>query len=376
MMISASGPRAGHDAAALRFLALCLGGWILLRVAMSLDPAAPLPPRDAMRPWRTAEPSAAMDSHDAGQSRKIRASSTAGASPLPAAGPFRIAGRRDGASMTAPMDADGDSVDPEGLRLAKIAGLLPSSTPATGAIPERALGWGALSSHAADAPGRGQPFWMQRPLARWSLGGWLYLRDGTDRAPDGIAAGGQLGGSQAGLRLAYGFGDRGRLRAYTRATMAIERPRQREVAFGAAFEPLPRLPVDIAVEQRIAIGREGRTALAAMLVDGVSEVVLPARFRLDAYAQAGMVGLRRHDGFAEGMVVVDRQLGGNERVRLGALAAGSVQPDAARVDVGPRLTFRLPDVGKGSRVALDWRQRVAGDAHPESGLSLTLAADF
>lgn len=134
--------------------------------------------------------------------------------------------------------------------------------------------------------------------------------------------------------------------------------------------------VDIAVEQRIAIGREGRTALAAMLVGGVSEVLLPARFRLDAYAQAGMVGLRRHDGFAEGMVVVDRQLGGNERVRLGALAAGSVQPDAARVDVGPRLTFRLPDVGKGSRVALDWRQRVAGAAHPESGLSLTLAADF
>ena len=49
---------------------------------------------------------------------------------------------------------------------------------------------------------------------------------------------------------------------------------------------------------------------------------------------------------------------------------------SARVDVGPRLTLRLPDVGEGSRIALDWRQRVAGDATPESGLALTLAADF
>ena len=63
-------------------------------------------------------------------------------------------------------------------------------------------------------------------------------------------------------------------------------------------------------------------------------------------------------------------------LRLGALAAGAVQPGAARVDVGPRLTLRLPQVGEGGRIALDWRQRIAGDARPESGLALTLAADF
>ena len=33
MMISATGPRPGRDAASLRFLALCLGGWALLRAA-------------------------------------------------------------------------------------------------------------------------------------------------------------------------------------------------------------------------------------------------------------------------------------------------------------------------------------------------------
>ena len=114
-----------------------------------------------------------------------------------------------------------------------------------------------------------------------------------------------------------------------------------------------------------------------MMSGGVSDVGLPIGFRLDAYAQAGIVGARRRDAFADGAVVIDRGFGREDAsLRLGALAAGAVQPGAARVDVGPRLTLRLPDVGHGSRIALDWRQRVAGDALPKSGVALTLAADF
>lgn len=115
-----------------------------------------------------------------------------------------------------------------------------------------------------------------------------------------------------------------------------------------------------------------------MASGGVSDVALAAGFRLEAYAQAGVVGARRRDGFADGAIVVDRSLGPDDTslLRVGALAAGAVQPGAARVDVGPRLTLRLPEVGEGSRIALDWRQRIAGDARPESGLALTLASDF
>ena len=114
-----------------------------------------------------------------------------------------------------------------------------------------------------------------------------------------------------------------------------------------------------------------------MLVGGVGDVPLPAGFRLDAYAQAGVVGARRRDGFADGALAVDHRLGADAGpFRAGALVAGAVQPGAARVDVGPRLTLRLPEIGQGSRIALDWRHRVAGDAQPESGLALTLAADF
>ncbi len=377
MMISATGPRPGHDAASLRFLALCLGGWVLLRAAMLWNPAMPAPPADVRPLWNIPSPfilPAPRDRADVA---------------LPAMAPLRaervaaiFAARYPPATApsirgTAGDEGVGGGNDRHALRLALIARFLPD-VPAGGALRGESLPWRAALPRPAANPGRGEPFWMQRPLARWSLGGWLYLREGSAGASDAIAAGGQLGGSQAGLRLAYGFGDDGRLRAYGRATMAVRRSAQRELAFGAAFAPVPRLPIDVAVEQRVAIGREGRTALAMMATGGVSGVPLPAGFRLDAYVQAGIVGARRRDGFADGALVVDRRLGDDERspLRLGALAAGAVQPGVSRIDVGPRLTLRLPDVGRGSRIALDWRQRVAGNARPESGLALTLATDF
>ncbi len=111
---------------------------------------------------------------------------------------------------------------------------------------------------------------------------------------------------------------------------------------------------------------------------GVSDVTLPHGFRFEAYRQVGVVGARRRDGFADRAVVVDHRLGDDKLslLRVGALAAGAVQPGAARVDVGWRVTLRLPTVDAGSRIVLDWRQRVAGAARPVSGLALTFTADF
>lgn len=381
MMMQGGGPRAAGRAASLRFLLLCLGGWILLRIAMNWNPALPLPTSPVSPPW-TLPPERSVPSPWDGDDM---ASGVAGlgaesrhghATPATNRASTTI-GEIGGAWPSAgPSEGGGFGADRHSLRLALAARLLPG---APRSVPGGAPAWLATApSHSAGVPGQGKPFWIQRPLAQWSLSGWLYLREGSAGAPEGIAAGGQLGGSQAGLRLAYGFGDNGRLRAYGRATMAVRQPEQRELAFGAAFAPIARLPVDIAVERRVAVGSEGRSAFAAMVTGGVSEVALPGGFRLDAYVQAGVVGARRRDGFADGTVVVDRPLGdeGHMPLRLGVLAAGAIQPGAARVDIGPRLTMRLPDVGKGSRIAVDWRQRVAGDARPESGLALTLATDF
>jgi hypothetical protein len=372
------GVDARRDAPALRFLLLCVGGWIVLRVMMLWNPALSLPPDAATAPWTPPSPFAvSTDPYDRPLISGTRA-------PAVAARPVAIS-VPPSAMASVPASVDDEAVlgglgaDRHSLRLALMARLLP---PAPGGATRAAVGTGSAFFPFAPAtraePGQGKPFWIRRQLSSWSLGSWLYLREGSGNAPDAIGAASQLGGSQAGLRLAYGFGETGRTRAYGRATIAVQRPEQREIAFGLAFAPLARLPVDVAIEQRVAVGKEGRTALAVMASGGVSAVALPAGFRLDAYAQAGVVGTRRRDGFADGAVVVDHRLGPDETtpLRLGALAAGAVQTGAARVDVGPRLTLRLPQVGEGGRIALDWRQRIAGDARPESGLALTLATDF
>lgn len=358
-----------------------------MRVAAQSSPEVPPPPPEAATPpWSMPLPFAATDWRDDiappvrdSIARVARVPRLAGLEPVFAA----QSGDVDAAAKASDengLSGDSGGADRHALRAALIARLFPA--PPGGAMRtamrRSKADWYPVGVPERSAPGQGKPFWMRRQMAGWSLGGWLYLRDGALRAPDGIAAASQLGGSQAGLRVAYGFGETGRVRAYGRATLAARRVAQRELAFGLAFAPVGHWPVDVAIEQRVAAGSEGRTALAAMVSGGVSDVALPQGFRLEAYSQAGVVGARQRDGFADGAIVIDRRLGPDEDapLRLGALAAGAVQPGAARVDVGPRLTLRLPHVGEGSRIALDWRQRVAGNARPESGLALTLASDF
>jgi len=373
----AVGPASRRDARALRFLLLLLGCWTLARVAAHWNPVLPLPQHPAA-------PILAAKADDPPWTPVLRVEDGRAVQPAPAermVRPPRV-NMMATAQSAPPSRADpapwGDGLN--ALRSAMLVRLLPSLPGGASRAAVAGPTWVKTETlpHAGP-PGAGRPYWMKRQLAGWSLGGWAYLRSGSGRAPrNGIAAASQLGGSQVGARLAYGFGESGRLRAYGRVTLALAERRQRELAFGLALAPLAHMPVDVAIEQRVAVGSEGRTALAAMVVGGVGDVPLPARFRLEAYGQAGVVGARRRDGFADAAVVVDREAvrTPGSSLHVGALAAGSVQPGAARVDVGPRVTLRLPEVGEGSRVALDWRQRVAGDARPESGLALTLAADF
>lgn len=373
-MIRQSGPRARRDAPALRFLLLCGGGWITLRVLATWSPALPVPgpqPSPWVPPSRLAA-SMVLPPPFAAAERTVEV----GAAARPP-GSRVSAPRGDEREARTPSGEGGGGLDRHSLRLALMARLLSPLARDRGraAVPTGTI-WLQPQLSVRAAPGSGPPFWMKRDLSGWSLSGWLFLREGSAAAPGPVAAGGELGGSQAGMRLSYGFGDSGRTRAYARATIATDRPGQRDLAFGLAFAPVARLPIDVAVEQRAAVGGEGRTALAAMVAGGVSDVALPRGFRLEAYGQAGVVGGHRRDGFVDAAVVVDRPFGAQVPLRLGALAAAAAQPGASRVDVGPRLTLRLPDIGQGGRIAVDWRQRVAGDARPASGLAVTFAADF
>lgn len=350
----------GVDAPALRFLLLCGGGWVVLRTMMVWNSAVPMESAGTRVPLTDAHSARQIANLLANASTKHRPSRLGAFILSP---PQRVVAPGAPHSARSPAKLRADPVRPDHVPALQSFGAPRSEFSAPMGLYH---------------PEQGKPFEDHRTFSGWSLTGWVYLRDGSATAADTIGAGSQLGGGQAGLRIAYGFGDAGRVRAYGRATVAVQRLEQREVAFGLAVAPFTRLPVDVAVEQRVGVGKGGRTALAAMVTGGVSNIAMPARFRLNAYAQAGVIGARRRDGFADGAIVVDRRLGVDEasRLRLGVFAAAAVQPAASRVDIGPRLTIRLPDLGQGGRIAIDWRQRVAGDASPASGVALTIAADF
>lgn len=203
--------------------------------------------------------------------------------------------------------------------------------------------------------------------ARWSGNAWAILR------PDGRATpfASQLGGSQAGARLAYALGDARRVALYARASTAIDAA-EREAAVGVDWRPT-RLPVHLLVEQRIGIAGV-RSGVAIGAVGGVGPTRVAGPLRVEAYAQAGVIFRDGREGFADGSLRLTGPV--IARVDLGLGAWGGAQRGAARLDVGPTLGVTLPVAERALRVSADWRQRVVGDARPGSGPAVSLGLDF
>lgn len=113
-----------------------------------------------------------------------------------------------------------------------------------------------------------------------------------------------------------------------------------------------------------------------MAYGGVSDFRVAGPVLLDAYAQAGVVGLRSRDLFADGALQLSLPVDEDSGLRAGAGVWGAAQPGLARLDVGPQASMRLPVAGRSVRVSAEWRFRVAGEAAPRSGPALTLSTDF
>ncbi|PKP89771.1 MAG: hypothetical protein CVT77_16995 [Alphaproteobacteria bacterium HGW-Alphaproteobacteria-16] len=216
---------------------------------------------------------------------------------------------------------------------------------------------------APELPSRARP-------DRWSASAWFVTRRG---AP---ASGPLLGGDQAGLRVAWLMDPRRNLSLYARATAPMA-AKGRELALGVDWKP-SRLPVRLVAERRIALDKGTMHGTAIGIVGGVDGLKLPHGFTLEAYGQGGVVARERIDPFADGALRVVRQVAtrGGVTLELGAGTWGAAQPDSNRVDIGPSAVARLPIAGQTIRVALDWRERVAGNARPGSGPALTIGADF
>ncbi len=334
----------------LRFLAIVIGGWAALRTAL-IAPLWPPPHGGAV--------SAAVRSGARPAPYKPpdvrpppRAERAAVRRPISFAAiwpPSRPAPRRPNPAWAAPSLPPAPIGDGPAAPVAKAA--LSPSPPPLAALPPR--------PEAA-------------PAGRWSLFGWAFVRRGDSPS---LAAGGLLGGSQAGARLAYRLNrDPERpLALSVRLSAPLRRPAGAEAALGVSWKPGRRVPVQILAERRQALGTDGRSAFALTAYGGVGDVAL-GPFRIDAYAQAGLVGARSRDAFGDGSIRLSLPLG--DRARFGAGAWAAAQPGLSRLDLGPQAAIRLPAAGRSITVAADWRVRTAGNAAPGSGPTLTVSTDF
>lgn len=320
----------------IRFLIAVVGGWVGVRAAL-LWPVGEVLPEAA----RVLVPTAAAEQ----------------------AVPTRVP--QAGAPVLVPL------ASPERPHLPMVR-MPPATSPVAGSVvpvagPIAAAPVSATAPSPAAVPPPLLPGIAAPPVfraSRWSGSGWAIARPGGRATP--FAS--QLGGSQAGARLAYALG--GGVAVYARASAALD-SRQQEGAIGLDWRPT-RAPVHVIVERRIGIaGIEGGSA--AGVIGGIGPTAIGAGLRVEGYGQAGAILRDRVEGFAEGSVRLTHMRG---PVDLGLGAWGAAQRGAARLDLGPTLGVAVPIAGRTVRVTADWRQRVAGDARPGSGPAVSLGFDF
>lgn len=331
----------------LRFLALTAAGWMAMRVVALwpsmdgdttlIDVVAPpaLAMTDAPVAIRTAPPVARANA----------------AESLPVRHPQIPLARKSSAtpSVSAPPVLD------------HITLALDAPSPVTAPVIDRRL------------PGIAPPLGPTPPSSTSRLSGsaWLIARGGSNRS----LLGGQLGASQAGVRLLYALGDARRL--FLTARVATPLPgRGREAAMGVEWRPA-RSPVRFVAEQRVALsgGRGGPSVLA---IGGIGPTRVVADVDLEAYGQAGGIVRDRLEGFADGAARIARPMAriGPARLDLGMGAWGGIQRDAGRLDIGPTIGLSVPIARRTIRLTIDWRERIAGSARPDSGPALSLGIDF
>ncbi len=227
-----------------------------------------------------------------------------------------------------------------------------------------------------------------RASRRWSADTWVLWRDSASSSA-ALVGSGTYGGSQAGAILRYRIAPESSFdpRAYLRVTTVLSGDPEHEAAAGIAVRPARTLPVDLLAEGRVLRYegdprlRPGETRVrpAAMAVIGPPPIQLPLNARAEVYAQVGYVGGKGDTPFADGQlrVVAEASAPENFRIEAGLGSWGGAQKGVERLDVGPTVAARFP-LGGGlfARAGLDWRQRIAGRAEPDSGPVLTVSAGF
>lgn len=210
-----------------------------------------------------------------------------------------------------------------------------------------------------------------RDARRLNGSAWLLARGG----PAGTLSGGQLGASQGGVRLTYALGRRRRF-ALTARLAAPLRGKGREAALGVEWQPTA-LPIRLIAEQRFVLdgGRGGPTL---GIIAGYGPADIAPGVRVEAYGQAGVIARNGLERFVDASARITHPLGGvaGARIDIGLGIWGSAQRGTERLDIGTSLVVGVPVAGKSLRLTLDWRERVVGAARPGSGPALSIGSDF
>jgi len=332
----------------IRFLALIAIGWIGVRIVLLWSQTGSLP--EAIRAFAPLAARAETAAPPPSNRVILHVAVRAAAQP-------RIP--RQPRAIAPPAGVTALAADPERVQMALMA-LIQYGVPATVGVT------------ATPLPPMAQPQTLSPLPSRWSASAWLVARAGTGL---GAAPGtGQLGGSQAGLRIAWLAWPAQRLAAFARIVTPL-RGQGAEASLGVEWQPTTA-PVRLVAERRF--GLDGtRCGPGLGVIAGFDGAVAPG-FRLESYGQAGAIHRVRAEPYADGAVRATRTVAesGDIRLALGGGAWGAAQRDAQRLDIGPSATLALPLGKQNVRLALDWRQRIAGDARPGSGLALTLGSDF
>lgn len=327
----------------LRFLALALGGWVVIRIAVLLPEIGSMPATDVIP-------------------RLIAALLPDGAAPA-------FARRHAPASpWPAPSPADLGVALPFARPQPHLARAIEARPESMVVILASRV---AVDSRIDRIPSPLAPPAAVRGPSRLSGSIWLLVRGG----PAGTVSGGQLGASQGGLRFLYALGPHRRVALAARIAAPLK-GRGREVALGVEWQPF-RLPIRLVAEQRFVLdGGHGGPTVGVIAGYGPSDIT--PGVRIEAYGQGGAIARDGIEGFIDASARVTHRLGkiGDARVDIGLGAWGSAQRAAARFDIGPSVVATLPIARKSLRVTLDWRERIAGDARPGSGPALSIGSDF
>ena len=114
------------------------------------------------------------------------------------------------------------------------------------------------------------------------------------------------------------------------------------------------------------------------IIGGYGPAAIAPGVRIEAYGQAGAIARDGIEAFVDAAARLTHPTAriGRARLDLGVGAWGSAQRGAARFDLGPTAGLAVPMAGRNLRLALDWRERVAGGARPGSGPAFTIGSDF